>query len=172
VRRFILAGAFVLAGGCLGAGTAVAPSLTPTPTQAGATRVPQDLPRLSEEGPVIATLGSVGFRVDRIAASKFEGYLLGDRAPHGRVFVTSNFRTPGRVDVLFPEEPVSDVRVCPGSGGDPYSYAVYIDDQPISSAGSTAEVFFASGPHFFVLASDRQARDALRDALGLAIPGC
>src|SRR2546430_759869 len=72
-----------------------APSLSLEPSR------PEELPRLAEEPAVIDALASTGFRINQRAASKFEGYILGDHAQRGRFFDGWVDATPARVDILF-----------------------------------------------------------------------
>jgi hypothetical protein len=49
---------------------------------------------------------------------------------------------------------------------------VFVSGQHVARGGSSGPIFFAVSQRVFALASDRRARDALRDAFGLWEPGC
>jgi len=141
-----------------------APNLSLEPSRS------EELPRLAEEPAVIDALASTGFRIDRRAASKFEGYILGDHAQRGRLFDGRVDATPARVDILFVDSAAGDIRVCPVPGADPYAYSILFADGSSRIGGSAT--YFASSARLFVLTSDPRLRDRLSSTLGLSTPGC
>jgi hypothetical protein len=147
---------------------AVPGTQSPSPTIGGsATRDPRDLTRHPEESAVVDAILAAGYDVAQIGASKFEGYFA--EWKRGRVFY-NNYQTPFRVDALFLDSPLSNVRVCrvPGFGHD---YSIVIDGRP-ATVGATAEVFFAVGNQFFVMTSQPAIHDSLIARLRLAVPSC
>src|SRR6266550_1406043 len=131
---------------------------------------PEEPPRLAEEPAVIDALSSTGFRIDRRAASKFQGYILGSHAQRGRLFEGWVDDTPARVDILFLDSAAGDIRVCPVPGADPYAYSILFAEGRSRIGGSAT--YFASSAQFFVLTSDPRVRDRLSSTLGLSTPGC
>ena len=166
------------------AGACTSPISSPSPTATASqartveparqpSRDPADLAVYPEEAAVIEAIASVGFRVDRIGPSKFEEYVFGERK-RARVFgapIESTRRDRIRVEILFPDAPIGDVRVCPSSSAGPTDYSISIAGRGIS-VGSTQPLFFAISDRFFVMASNEPVRDALRARLGLSIPPC
>lgn len=116
---------------------------------------------------MITALSRAGFDVDLVGASKFEDF-LGQHA-RARVFGAAVGVSPARVDILFLDDPLDDLRVCVTPALD---FDVFASGQRIARGGSSAEIFFAVSQRVFALASDRRARDALRDAFGLWEPRC
>jgi hypothetical protein len=173
-----LVAAAIVAGACTS--PVSSPPSTASANQAGSvglgrqpSRDPADLPVYSEEAAVIEAIASAGFHVDRIGPSKFEEYIFGERK-RARVFgapVESTRRDRIRVEILFPDAPVGEVRVCPSSSAGPNEYSISIAGREIS-VGSTQPLFFAISDRFFVMASNEPVRDALRARLGLSIPPC
>jgi hypothetical protein len=134
-------------------------------------REPGDLPRLPEERAVIEAIAAAGLRVDRVAVSKFEDHIFGERK-RARVFGApiEGTRDRVRVDVLFLDSPVGEVRICPVDAGS-NEYSIVTDGRRVS-VGSAQEIFFAVSDRLFVLASDLRVREALRSALDLTVPIC
>lgn len=154
------------------------PVTQPTPSQSGAdaTTVPQPsdqrspLPRYPEEAAVVDAIATAGFRVDSIGLSKFEDYIFGERK-RARYFgaPVEGTRERVRVDVLFLDAPVGDVRVCPAP--DPHNYWIVTDGRR-ATVGGSGEIFFAVSERYFVLSSDVRVREAMRVAFGLKVPTC
>jgi len=174
VRRalmLVLIGALI--GGCTAQTELAAPTpkpMVPTPSAVSViapVRVPDELPELPEERMILAALASAGLRPENIAVSKFQD-LFGERRP-ARVFYAGN-TIPGawRVDIVFLDE-AAGIRVCSAEGG--HEYTIRYKERP-SAIGSTQEVFFAIGDRMLVMASEMRAREALRTAFGLSVPGC
>ncbi len=115
----------------------------------------------------MTALAKAGFAVDLVGVSKFEDF-LGQHA-RARVFGATVRGSPARVDILFLDDPIDDLRVCVTPALD---FDVFASGRHIARGGSSAEIFFAVSQRVFALASDRRARDALEDAFGLREPRC
>jgi hypothetical protein len=118
---------------------------------------------------VVDAIATAGFRVDYIGVSKFEDYIFGERK-RARVFgAPTGAGERVRVDVLFLDAPVGDVRVCPAP--DPHNYWIVTDGRR-ATVGGSGEIFFAISERYFVLSSDVRVREAMRVAFGLRVPTC
>jgi hypothetical protein len=181
LTRFVLVASVLVVGCAPSSGvaspgaTATIGAATPTPSAAttGVRREPADLPLFVEEQPVIDALASIGFKVDLIGGSKFEG-MLGTRQ-RARVFIGS-FAGGLRngADVLFLDSSLGPVRVCtkPGSAPGFTGFEIFVADRLASHGEGSQTVTFAVSDRYFVQALDDRIRDVLRDALGLSVPGC
>jgi hypothetical protein len=175
VASVLVAGCAPLSGVASSGATATIGAPTPTASVAtmGIKREPADLPRFVEEQPVIDALASIGFQVDLIGGSKFEG-MLGTRQ-RARVFIGS-FAGGLRngADVLFLDSSLGPVRVCtkPGSAPGFTGFEIFVADRLASHGEGSQTVTFAVSDRYFVQALDVRIRDALRDALGLSVPRC
>lgn len=120
---------------------------------------------------MVDAMATAGFRVDSIGESKFEDYIFGERK-RARYFGAPVGGTGERVrvDVLFLDAPVGDVRVCPAPDSGPYYYSILTDGRRATIGGS--ETFFAVSDRFFVLSTDLRVREAMRVAFGLKVPTC
>lgn len=179
-KRLVLVLCLVVAGAsCVPAETS-AYRRTPGPTTAspspaaGIQRNPTDLPILPGESAVMAAFERAGMQVRMIGTSKFET-MLGSRRP-ARVFTAAATWGAGGADVLFLDNSMGDVRVCPTGtrGMTPgwTTYTVFVDGRQVRTLEAGQTVFFSIGPGFFVQAFDTKTSDALREGLGLETPRC
>lgn len=144
---------------------------SPSPA-AGIRREPPDLPILPVESAVMSAFARAGMPVRMIGSSKFEG-MLGTRRP-ARVFTAAASWGAGGADILFLDEPIGDVRVCPTASTTRgwTVYTIFVDGREVDRTEAGQVVIFSIGPGFFVQAFDAKTSDALRLGLGLDAPRC
>jgi hypothetical protein len=148
------------------------PSPAPSTTAAAIPkREPVTLPVLPEEAAVIAALDAAGIRLTSIGASKFET-LLGERRPT-RVFIEAPGASGAGADVVFLDQPVSNVRVCPSRAASGLNrYEIFIGDRLVDAGEGVQTVYYSVSGRYFIQAFGKRFSDALKSGLGTVTPPC
>lgn len=182
IPRLALCSAIVVFGACDEPSESARPTGSPSASVAStvATVDPSRLPTPDHQAMITRALASAGIRVELQGQSKFE-WVLRTAAPRSGVFSGHVDGRPARAEVLFLDGPVDGLTACarPDASG-LMTFTVSLRGRPqvlgnnrvTGSTSSTAPVYFAMSDRVFVIASDERLRDALRSALGLAVPEC
>ncbi len=124
---------------------------------------------------MVVALANAGIRLSLTGASKFD-WVLGDASRRSGIFTGTIEGTQVWADVLFLDVPAEDVTVCTVDGPGETKFTVRVRGTAVGSSPVTGAamgpVYFAMSDRYFVMSSDVQVRDALRDGLALSEPRC